>query len=618
MVIYLKTLKKFRHTMDSLSLKAQLIIFFVIMTFSILSLSFVTGYMNIMDIMQKRSEKAVIQQFQQAEYNILSFLSEVDKVSKLFLLDPKVQAFLESQKLSQVETIYNINDITSKLSEIKSNYDYIESIYLFSEKGEIFGLKSQFSNYYMQDDTKSHQIFASKMYVESKKRFPSMIWVGGILASDFENEVNHSLNENPVHIISAVRGVKSLYSSEQSGTEFININEKTLRQIYNKFPASPNSDTYILDETGKIISCNNDNDIGKVSSSFSMLKPDETYGSLVYEKDKLKKQLVYYRIGQTGWTLVSEIPLNEFSNDISSLRKIVFLMFSLSFIAILLITSIWIRRVLQPLNDLSKAMKAVSGGVLGKTVSKMPRNELGVVIRQFNNMSNSILKLVEENKSIEEEKRRLEIETLQAQINPHFLYNTLNTIKWMAMMLNAENIVGSLTALGNLLRPIFANRSINSTIAEEIEYVDNYVKIMNIRFGEGVKVTIDIPEVLRKCQILRFTLQPIVENAFSHGMKKQNYIGEIRIHGDDQGEQILLEVSDNGEGISEEMLDSIKETLQQVSTDLKKNSGSMSIGLSNVNRRIKLHFGNSYGISIESNINEGTKVSIKLPKVQKS
>ena len=588
------------------------------MTFSVLSLSFVTGYRSIMDIMQKRSEKAVIQQFQQAEYNILTFLSEVDKVSKLFLLDPKVQAFLENQKLTQVESIYNINDITAKLSEIKSNYDYIESIYLFSEKGEIFGLKSQFSNYYMQDSTKSHQIYASKMYAESKEKFPSLIWVGGNLASDFDNGPNDSSNANPVHIISAVRGVKSMYSSEQSGTEFININEKTLRSIYNKFPASPNSDTYILDETGKIISCNNDNDIGKLSNSFNMIKPGETYGSFVYKKDKLQKQLVYYRLGQTGWILVSEIPLNELSNDVLSLQKIVFLMFSISFMAILLITSVWIRKLMQPLNELSKAMKAVSGGVLGMTVSKMPKNELGIVIRQFNKMSSSILNLVEENKSIEEEKRRLEIETLQSQINPHFLYNTLNTIKWMAMMMNAENIVGSLTALGNLLRPIFANNSFNCTIGEEIDYVENYIKIMNFRFGEGVEVTFDIPDILLPCQILRFTLQPIVENAFSHGMKKQNYIGVIKISGYDQGEQIILEVEDNGEGISKEVLDQIKDSLRQLDTEMHKKCGSMSIGLSNVNRRIKLHFGDSYGISIDSNMNGGTKVSIKLPKVQKS
>jgi Predicted signal transduction protein with a C-terminal ATPase domain len=349
-----------------------------------------------------------------------------------------------------------------------------------------------------------------------------------------------------------------------------------------------------------------------------MIKPDETYGSFVYKKDKLQKQLVYYRLGQTGWILVSEIPLNELSNDVLSLQKIVFLMFSISLMAILLITPVWIRKLMQPLNELSKAMKAVSGGGLGMTVSKMPKNELGIVIRQFNKMSSSILNLVEENKSIEEEKRRLEIETLQSQINPHFLYNTLNTIKWMAMMMNAENIVGSLTALGNLLRPIFANNSINCTIGEEIEYVENYIKIMNFRFGEGVKVTFDIPELLLPCQILRFTLQPIVENAFSHGMKKQNYIGVIKISGYDQGEQILLEVADNGEGISKEVLDQIKDSLLHLNPEMHKNSGSMSIGLSNVNRRIKLHFGESYGISIDSNMNDGTKVSIKLPKVQKS
>lgn len=143
------------------------------------------------------------------------------------------------------------------------------------------------------------------------------------------------------------------------------------------------------------------------------------------------------------------------------------------------------------------------------------------------------------------------METLQSQINPHFLYNALNTIKWVAMVRKAVSIVDSITTLGNMLRTIYKDRSLTVPLQTEVEYIENYLKIMNARYGEGVVVSIRVPDELRGCQIIRFILQPIVENAFAHGMTSKSYQGTISITARREGDDLIVAISDNGTGIPE-------------------------------------------------------------------
>jgi two-component system sensor histidine kinase YesM len=227
-------------------------------------------------------------------------------------------------------------------------------------------------------------------------------------------------------------------------------------------------------------------------------------------------------------------------------------------------------------------------------------------------MSSSILELLEKNKAIEEDKRKIEIEALQTQINPHFLYNTLNTFKWLAVLSNANNVAEGLTVLGNLLRPIYNNKGALWSLKEENDFMQNYIKVMNYRYGGGIFVTVLFPEDLMEYKVLTFMLQPILENSFTHGLKAQGNSGEISITAYSEGEDIFFEIKDNGEGMSEEKLKEIQKALE---TNMIR-YGSNGMSISNVNRRIKLNYGEEYGIHLTSSVGFGTVVTIKIPKVK--
>ena len=205
----------------------------------------------------------------------------------------------------------------------------------------------------------------------------------------------------------------------------------------------------------------------------------------------------------------------------------------------------------------------------------------------FNEMSTSIKDLFERNEANESEKRSLEFEALRWQINPHFIYNTLNTIKWMAAINKADNIVDSVVTLSDCLEPIFRKHDIMCTMEDEAEYIKNYIKIMNYRFAGRFKYCVNIPEELMQLHIIRFILQPVVENSIAHGLINK-IKGEIDIMAWKQEQILWVQVEDDGEGMSDSVLGEIRQALNSTEAACKKES--QGIGLSNVNQRIKLHF----------------------------
>jgi len=256
----------------------------------------------------------------------------------------------------------------------------------------------------------------------------------------------------------------------------------------------------------------------------------------------------------------------------------------------------------------------MSNGKLGVTLKKIPKNELGVLVKKFNEMSLSIVELLRKNEEIQDEKRKLEIETLQNQINPHFIYNTLNMIKWMGAVINAKNIVDSIVALGNILRPVFKENNQMCTIKEEVEYLENYLKIMNWRYGNSANFEIDVTSDLMDFKIPRFILQPIIENSFTHGISTNNNLININIKAYEHENNLLLVVSDTGIGINEGRVEEINKMLDN-GTRVESTDRISGIGLYNVNKRIRLNSGKEFGIRLISCEGVYTKVLINIPKI---
>ena len=592
------------------SFRAELIVYYTLFSLIVLSIGSYYSYSNIMNILQKQNERYMLQQFRQADYNINSVVNDADRLSKFFIQNDDVQKLIStSMTTSDIDAVNLKNSILNRIGDFIFNYDYVNSIYLYTNNGVAIGGST--TRIFCQENKNSDiKFYSSEFFKNTVEAFPKSVFYGGI----YESIYNENIEDSNTHLISIARSVKPVLETSKTATIVVNIDERYIASIYSATSDANGGDIYIVNEKGEIISSREGKNIGEISQMASHLFSGADIDSYVYNKNGSSTQVSFYKQKSTNWYLVSEVPLRIFGQDAVTIQKSMVIVFLLSILVIFIVSFYWLGKITRPLNKLSEKMHSMSSGQLGLQFSKIPKNEFGIVIQRFNEMSLSIVELLDKNNRIQEEKRNLEIEALQTQINPHFIYNTLNMIKWMAAVIKAKNIVDSIVALGNILKPVFRSTEPICTLKEEIEYLDNYLKIMNWRFENSIQFNFRIDDALMGCLLPRFILQPIIENSITHGLKNGLNSIAIDIEAVICEEHIEINVSDTGCGINSEILSEIRADLSSPALSPRtENQGS--IGLNNVNRRIKLHFGEKYGVFIESAEGRGTKVNIHLPRL---
>ncbi|UJF36450.1 sensor histidine kinase [Paenibacillus hexagrammi] len=254
-------------------------------------------------------------------------------------------------------------------------------------------------------------------------------------------------------------------------------------------------------------------------------------------------------------------------------------------------------------------IKLVEKGNFDLRVDIENTNEIGKLARSFNLMIYKIKELMQQIVYEQENKRMSELKALQAQIKPHFLYNTLDSIIWMAETGKLNEVVSMTSALAKLLRSSISKGGELVTIAVELEQIRHYLTIQQIRYRNKFTYSIDVPEELYQAKILKLVLQPLVENAIYHGMKHKAELGHIRITGQRKHNTIELAVVDDGVGMTEEKARTILSERKPVPDGFT----SSGVGVQNVHERIELYFGVGYGLSFESELDEGTTVTILVP-----
>lgn len=272
-------------------------------------------------------------------------------------------------------------------------------------------------------------------------------------------------------------------------------------------------------------------------------------------------------------------------------------------------SSFFSRSIIKPLNDLCDNTKQIGEGDFTTHTLESSIEELQVLSNHFNVMTEKIKSLIEDVKLEQTHLRAMELKLLQAQINPHFLYNTLDTIIWLAEGKQNEQVVEMVTSLSNFFRTTLSKGKDFITIEEEKAHVESYLQIQRLRYRDILEYEIDMDEEIKKHSILKLTLQPIVENALYHGVKNRRGMGKIQIKGYQDNSYIILSVIDNGVGMKKEELEHLRDLVKgQVYSEADK-----GFGLANVNERIRLNYGSEYGIKIESQYGKGTKVKVLLP-----
>ncbi len=268
------------------------------------------------------------------------------------------------------------------------------------------------------------------------------------------------------------------------------------------------------------------------------------------------------------------------------------------------------RSITRPITELIEVTEKVSAGDLTVHANEATGSETAVLSRSFNIMIDNTNGLLEEVRSEQVRLRKAEFQVLQAQINPHFLYNTLDAIVWSAEAGNQKQVVKMVRNLSDFFRTSLTQGKDIVTIGEELQHVRSYLEIQQVRYQDILQYEIDVPEEMHRYMIPKITIQPLVENALYHGIKNKRGLGMIRVSGSVGEDGLRIEVRDNGIGMSPERLAQVRES---IGSDPDMSNTHDVYGIYNVNERIRMNFGDEYGIRVDSVYGEGTTVTVRLP-----
>ncbi len=311
--------------------------------------------------------------------------------------------------------------------------------------------------------------------------------------------------------------------------------------------------------------------------------------------------------GSNSLLVLSSVPVElvQMNNNYIAITTVVVAIIAILLCLILL--PFIIRSLTKPLNSIVGTMNRVQDGETDARVVIKNNDEFGYIGTNFNSMLDNLNELFQTNLEKQDCLRLAELKALYAQINPHFLYNTLDSIKWLAKLNGVDDIVLIVSQLGRLLKNSINNQRDSLKISEEMALVESYLDIQKIRYGDKFDVNIQVEEVIMQCIVPKLIIQPIVENAIVHGIEDKIGKAHLNIRAYKKGNNIIFEVIDDGVGISEEDLVRIADKTQS------KNFQNNSIGLANVDKRIKLYYGDEYGLDITSEVNVGTITRITMP-----
>lgn len=368
--------------------------------------------------------------------------------------------------------------------------------------------------------------------------------------------------------------------------------------------------TFVMNQTQELLKCK---DVKMARSILADIEERDAQDYYVYSYRKEMPDDTYtitvIKTQKNDWKIVSYFSHKVLLKGLKRIYSAMVHMLIVVIITVLVITALISRTITKNVNIIEEGMKQYEIGHFEYRVSPASYDEVGLLGLQLNYMAVKISELIQLVQLKEEEKKQLEVETLQAQINPHFLYNTLGSLKWAAVRNKQEKLAKALDALVNLLRFTIKKAGGMVSLSEEIAYIRSYIEIEKMRFGERFCIYYEIEEEAGKEQVPGFILQPLVENCLLHGLDPERNDGEIVIRGYRKNDYLWIEVTDNGEGMTEDK----KKELLKPRKD-KKKKGFNSIGVEIVDKRLHELYGDGYCTQIQSSPGRGTKIILRIPR----
>lgn len=436
---------------------------------------------------------------------------------------------------------------------------------------------------------------------------------GGGYREEYFSYLSTGTKKHIISFIKPIVNVEGKKYGQKSGFIKLDIDLKSFFDSKDSYQNKQNAEILIIDDTGNVIFGTNPARAADMNAADLRSVMGAATGRISTRVSGENMMLAHKNISSYGWKALFLFHYGEIDRKAKGVRMTIISFAIISTLVLCGLTTLFSKQSSKRIDILINKMEKVENGDLDITEKIQGLDEIGIVDNHFNKMVSRLQSLIRNNYIQQLERREAELNALQFQINPHFLYNTLESINSIASVAKCFEICEISHKLGEMFRySINISRSEFVTLGKELNHIENYIYIQKVRFSDKFEVFYNIEEEARDCKILKFILQPIVENAIIHGFENRTGTGCIEIGAYVKDGCLFIQVEDDGNGMTEEQVEELNSRINK-KEDIVLKKYKKSIGIRNVNMRIKLACGEDYGITVKSQSNAGTQVILKLP-----
>lgn len=582
---------KFKSIQSTIMLSFSVLMVIAVLIFLFIALNFTKN------TIYENSINYTSQIIKQVNYDIDSYMDYMLNISSIVTVNSDVSNYLYNTQQSEEEMAEEKEDIITLFKTIRNSRNDIYNIAVVADNGRsvLNEGEDEFTEYI---DVREQSWYQEALSTKN---------VIAISSSHVQNAIKSSYK----WVITLSRPLVNYQTGEKDGVFFVDLNYNAISTLCSNNNIGTSGYIFILDENGNIIYH------PQQQLMYGGLKTENIDEIMSSTKDHFQskegdKLYTVSKSDVTGWTVVGAAYTSELLKNNKQAQMLYLLVAGVLLLGVIVISSIISREITKPIRQLRDCMSMVEEGKFDKAnVPVTAANEVGSLGKSFNVMTERIHSLMEQNVYEQKQKRKNELKALQAQINPHFLYNTLDSIIWMSEAGRNDEVVLMTSALARLFRQSISNDKEQITIAEEIEYVRSYLTIQKMRYKDKLEYTIDVSPDISHVMIIKFALQPLVENAIYHGLKYKDTKGNLSIRGYARGKKAYITIADDGVGME-------NEDLEHIFDETRKEHKSNGVGVPNVQKRLKLYYGPEYGISYISRKGVGTVATVTVPLEDRS
>lgn len=574
----------------NLSMERKLIVVFVfLISLPITYVSYLTSR-SVFNTELINATDSAGQMTSNASDTIDRYIADLKRYTALPLYNTNVQFYLEQQG-TDWEKNASLNMFLSYLNHTKEE---IVAVYLVD----------RFDSVFYDKDAGINELFPSERIMNWKK----LSEAGGV-APVVEGRHSIRVNSNKQReVFSVVRTINSVSTLNKIGIIVFDVDINLFKGIIDPVNAVTQGNTLIVDNKGALIyDGNGEGERSHGNIQLLLQQVDQPQGHFQMELDGELQLVVYTSSPQTDWTTLVAIPLSRILSPVQNNRDTLIFTTLIIIAFALFVATVISYALTKPLKSMVRMMKQVQHGNLDVWIHPKYNDEIGMLGSHFNRMIIRVKDLLHEVSVTEKRKQKADMRALQNQINPHFIYNTLESIRMLAES-NDDPRVAKLTyLLGLQMRYSIVRSEETVTIRHELDHVRNYFDLLQIRFPDKFRLDIEVPEVFLQYPVIKLVFQPIVENAVFHGLDQKNGPGTLKISAWEENGIAVFCVEDDGIGMDEGTLHSLNNSLMEGATGER-----FGIGLRNVNERIRLHYGKTFGLRVQSELHIGTRVILSI------